>query len=128
MALDIILYKFDKRLIGLQFLISEQSPFFGINFIEAARKFGVKTPLLKQQLANLNSGTRRKVQYFFMKALLKPSIPGADLTLHLFNELSSSSMVKGLSNDVLSVSVNLEFTTIGEDNISAPKNFSMLPK
>ncbi len=51
MALDIILYKLERRLIGLQFLMSEQSPFFGINLIEAAQKFGVKTPLLKQQLA-----------------------------------------------------------------------------
>ena len=47
-AREIILYIFDRREMGLQFLIEEHSPFFGVRRMQAPRKLLVSSPVLKQ--------------------------------------------------------------------------------
>ncbi len=48
MALDMILYMLDSKLIGRQFLSCEISPFFGIGLMEALKKFAVSSFFSKQ--------------------------------------------------------------------------------
>jgi hypothetical protein len=60
-----------------------------------------------------NNGIRKYCQYFLMKTLLMPSIPGAERKLHFSIEESSSSMVNGESSLSFSSIESLEFKTMG---------------
>ena len=103
------------------------SPFFGINRTQAVRKVFVRTPFLKQQIAYLNKGVLRRFQNFDIKAILRPSTPGADLRFASFTALSNSDMSKGFSKESLSEFESLLSFTILCSQISGPKNFSIHP-
>ena len=101
-ACEIILYIFERREMGLQFLIEEHSPFFGIRQMQAPRKLLVSSPVLKQWFAYFRRGRLRRGQHFLITRLLKPSIPAADLRLQLLIDLSSSSIERwGFENERL---------------------------
>ena len=79
-ALEIVLYTFDKREMGCQFFNFSMSLFWGISQI-APLKLAVSSPLAWQQVAYFRSGTRKKAQHFFIIMLEKLSSPDADLKL-----------------------------------------------
>ena len=121
-----ILYMFDKREIGLLFLMEEQLPFFGIRRMQAPRKLLVSSPVLKQWIAYFKRGRLRSGQHFFITLLLKPSRPGADLRLQLLIDLSNSSSVRGALSLTDSPSVIFELQTFCEEQMSSPRKSSTI--
>jgi hypothetical protein len=86
-ALEITLYRQLSNEIGRQFFSLVQSPFFGINLIEAVLKDLLSVPALTQNTVYRCRGFLRTCQNFLIKQLLRPSIPEA-LFLNLFNPIS----------------------------------------
>ena len=123
-AREIILYIFDRREIGLQFLMEATLPFLGMSLMLAPLKLPVSSPTSKNRNAYLSKGLLRKVQHFFIAKLLKPSIPAADQRLHFLSELSSSSSVKTASRAATSPTFSLDSKTIGSAQMRSPKKFS----
>ena len=116
-----------RREIGLQFLILVQSPFFGINLMEAVKKLCDSLPVPTQKFAYLVNGVRRRCQNFLIKQLLMPSGPEAVLSFVSFAALSSSKIEMSLSRKV-AVSREIFILLVkGEAKMSSPKNPSMHP-
>ena len=126
-ARDKILYKFDNREIGRQFLMFAGEPFFGISLMFADLKVAESSPFRKQIFAYLCSGTRNTFQNLRINSVLSPSIPGADLVLACLEASSSSNSESGISSCAASFLESLLFTTILLASISGPRKFSMQP-
>ena len=119
-ALEITLYKFDSKEIGLQFLKLLKSFFLGIRWMVAPLKLAVRLPFMKHEFAYFRVSIRRKVQHFFIILFEKPSSPDADLKFAFSSELSNSLIVKGDSSAAHSSSLSLEFFTTFELQMVGP--------
>jgi hypothetical protein len=121
-ALDKILKRFDNSKIGRQFFNKDLSPFFGINLTQADLKVDVKIPLLKHALEYFKSGKRSLCQNREIKAMSRPSRPGADFRLASVNALSNSDIISGVSKLLRSSLVSLLLSTSGWLQMSGPRN------
>jgi hypothetical protein len=101
-TLDTTLYKQLRSEIGRHLPIFVVSPFFGIMRILAVRKVWVRLPLRVHNITYLCKGILSKCQNFFIKQLLRPSIPAA-LLFPCFTEMSNSAKEIGDSSSCASL-------------------------
>jgi hypothetical protein len=118
------LYRQLSKEIRRQLPIFLLSPFFGIIFIFAVLKVGVKLSLRRHSRRYLCKGTRNKAQNFLIKQLLKPSIPAA-LLLPCIADISNSSVeISPSSSADLAADRRLSLTIL-ELQISRPRKSSI---
>ena len=116
-----------RREIGLQLLIWELSPFFGISFIDAVRKLWEREPLSQQKFEYLSSGVLKSHQNFFIKLLFIPSGPAAVRVFVPSIARSSSKSVIGPSKlSARFLGIVMLFTS-GEASTSGPRKSAMQP-
>ena len=126
-AREIILYIHPRREIGLHFRMSFAAPFLGMSLIIDPLKLFVSDFFRNVSVAYLARGFRNINQKRFIKLVLIPSKPGADLLFAPSKAIPSSSSVKGVSRLFFSSSLSLRFCTRGWAQISFPRKSLMQP-